>query len=119
MDAKELGQIITIVERLSQEYHHGRLALFVGSGVSKGCGLPELNLALSEEYLGQNFQEPLVWGMSAMAPAIRSALAKLPLPITARYLRRKLGEDYYPALRRALYKQSYRILRRSHGDCGA
>lgn len=83
----------------------GRLALFVGAGISFGCGLPtwtELIELLTDR------------AYPTARPEIRLALSKMaPIPRT-RLLRKKLKQEYNVAVANCLYSRPYQLSRMIH-----
>jgi SIR2-like domain len=112
----ERNNTLTIA-KLAKAYRAGDLCLFIGAGLSKGCGLPlwdELVAELFDETQRRNafFNEPLYgsyddpkgWGTLHVANAKKqkTQLATFPTTIKGRYCKTKLGDEFKVALRRVL-----------------
>lgn len=114
MEPSHIDQNKKCIQRLADEYRQDNLCLFIGSGVSKGCGLPdwkELTDDLLCAYFDRDFgdwREPKGWGQQwAAANAVKETLQASSNPVVARYIRRRLDEDYIKAVRSALYDRPH------------
>lgn len=95
---------------LRTRYMTGKLALFLGAGVSVSCGLPDWNQLASSVVDEAIFVDPHIGGPGQVYLPVgsyqRVYLKKLP-PIEAlRIVRAKLGPKFPAAVQRALYKQT-------------
>ena len=115
MEQTHIDQNKKFIQRLAAEYRQENLCLFIGSGVSKGCGLPdwkELTDDLMCAYFDRDFgdwREPEGWGQQwAAANAVKETLQASSNPVIARYIRRRLDDDYIKAVRSALYDRPHK-----------
>lgn len=114
---------IEMLSAMKAAYGRGDLVLFLGAGISKGCGLPlwnELIETLFREAHRASFpshgfygtvDQPKSWGglIQAHIDIDRKELERLPAPIQARYCKRRLGQDFPEKLRDALYSNAHQI----------
>jgi hypothetical protein len=113
---------IDAVWELSNAYLNGGLTLFLGAGVSQGCGLPlwpKLVKDLHTETCRRNynnagglygtFENPKGWGglQNARNDLEAETISKLALPIQSRFCKSKLGKEYTKVLQQTLYKDTY------------
>ena len=111
-----------MIWHISSAYKRGGLSLFLGAGVSRGCGLPlwpDLVRALHVETARRSFPDdgfygtfdkPKGWGGLSLAlmKLEERSLASFSLPIQSRFCKSRLGADYGQALQKALYSQPYK-----------
>ena len=83
------------------DYKRGRLAVFLGAGVSRQVGLPlwgELLSRMAESYIEKD----------GARQAFKKDLQARDLREQARWLKRTLGTEYLECVRQALYRDAYR-----------
>jgi hypothetical protein len=112
---------IDIFWHVARAYKRGTLSIFLGAGVSRGCGLPlwpdlvrGLHLEVSrrsypaDEGYG-TFDNPEGWGglFHAVSKDQAEALQLLPLTVQSRYCKTRLRDDYIRSLRSVLYARPY------------
>ncbi len=91
----------TNILHLTGAYKSGKLALFLGAGISKQLELPiwdQLLERMVETWMAHNGANPV----------IASKLRGLNLTQQARWLKVHLGSEYLQALKEALYRDAYR-----------
>ncbi len=108
---------------MAKAYKRGSLTIFIGAGISHGCGLPlwpDLVRALHIEVASNSFpangvygtyQNPKSWGglIIARSSIEFNYLTKLPAPIQSRFCKNQLGSQYGTVLRKVLYDRPYQI----------
>ena len=116
MEQVHIDHNINAIQKLAAEYHQENLCLFIGSGVSKGCGLPdwkELTDDLLCAYFDRDFgdwRQPKGWGQQwAAANAVKETLQASSNPVISRYIRLRLDEDYIKAVRSVLYDRPHKV----------
>lgn len=115
---------IDAVWELSKAYQRGGLTLFLGAGVSRGCGLPLWPQLVDDLYtetcrynyysadgLYGSFDAPKGYGglQKVRSGLVAKTLTRLPLPIQSRFCKSKLGKNYEKVLQKTLYKKQYTI----------
>lgn len=113
---------IDAVWSLSNAYRKGGLTLFLGAGVSQGCGLPMWSKLVEDLHTETcrrmfrdgngcygTFDHPKGWGgLQVARSGIESkTLSRFALPIQSRFCKSKLGKDYTKVLQETLYKKPY------------
>ena len=108
-----------IVRILHDEYLRGKLTLFLGAGMSKGCGLPlwtELTHRLFNRVFSDVFKENDRYYEDVTAPeicdlpvaqrlrAVKEAWLQQPGPLQSRFLKTRLQPHFLSTLREALYE---------------
>lgn len=102
------------LEQLARAYGSGQLCLFLGAGVSKGCGLPvwaELNRRLLRRALEGLYEAVGPEEAPLHARDIEATLTERVRPMVGRYLKAKLGARYQGEVRAALYEGHTRLSR--------
>lgn len=110
-----------LLETLKIAYMEGNLALFLGAGISKGCGLPLWGELIQSLFIEANrdafpthgaygsIENPRSWGglIRKHINIDHEELQKLPAPVQERYCKRRLGKNFAKRLQEVLYAQKY------------
>jgi hypothetical protein len=97
------------IETIRQAYHDGRLALFIGAGVSKSTGLPnwtELMQRISAQLIQRYSTDGLTKRDQRWVKRYFQAEAPASPIILARLLRDSLGADFTSYVQEALYDKT-------------